>query len=114
MRRRNMDFNKFKKALDIKSLVDNLFIIGGGVVIIVFGYPLWGVFCVVVSTVDIFMKKPAFIIPVLRLVIVITGGLTLISSGQMTGGIVCICVCLGNIIEDGVLTTWVGKKAIAS
>jgi hypothetical protein len=114
VRIRKIDFNKFKKALDIKSLVDNLIIIGGGVVLIVLGYPLWGVFCVVISAVDIFVKKTVYIIPVLRSAIVITGGLTLISSGQLTGGIVCICVCLGSIIEDEILMTWVGKKAIVS
>ena len=124
MKKNNIDVPKIKRALVIKSVAENTSVIGGGIALIALEYMSWGAFCIISALLGIFLnthilikgKPPKFgqIISIaksiLETALLAVGGLVLIHSGQMAGGIACVGGCLIKIGSDALLMPWIERK----
>lgn len=121
MERKKRDVSKIKQILAIKSIVGKVIVIGGGIALVALGHYLWGLLLIAFGGIGFLAKLTkrkstnwgeitSGIKDVLGLGIIIGGGLALIISDRVIWGIVCLCLCVVEIIEDALLMPWIEKK----
>jgi hypothetical protein len=116
-----VDVAKVRRALAIRSVSESVPALGGGVALIVLGYPLWGLACVVAAGLEILSKvsenrapRPSramsAAVSALQAGTLLAGGAVLLSSGQVAGGIACLAACLVKATADAILMPWVERR----
>jgi hypothetical protein len=118
---RQVDIPKVKQALSIKSIVDSIPVIGGGIALLCLNYPFWGIMCVLAGSCGVFSNLPENKAPKLgriisnaqlplEIITLIAGGIVLIMLGQVAGGIACICVCAARTVMSVFFLPLIEKK----
>ncbi|MDR1209931.1 MAG: hypothetical protein LBK41_06425 [Clostridiales bacterium] len=122
MKRKTVDIQKTKLALEIMSVTERLGVIGGGIALIALGYSLWGVACIALSAatlaaIAVKTKYPNWeklltnAKAIGGILLFTLGGATLIRSGQTAGG---IAVCSVKTIEDMFVMPWAERKYLSA